>query len=62
MVFNFSNTKRDVTHIENDGRDISRRPKSKTKDKKKMIKQAEKAKVSQSVIHSLTPSHCKFAI
>lgn len=44
MVFNFSNTKRDVTHIENDGRDISRRSKSKTKDKKKMIKQAEKAK------------------
>ena len=51
MVFNFSNTKRDVTHIENDGRDISRRPKSKTRDKKKMIKQAEKAKVSQFVIH-----------
>ena len=50
MVFNFSNTKRDVTHIENDGRDISRRSKSKTKDKKKMIKQAEKAKVSH---HSL---------
>ena len=50
MVFNFSNTKRDVTHIENDGRDISRRPKSKTKDKKKMIKQAEKAKVRKAVV------------
>ena len=33
MVFNFVNSQKDVTHIENDGRDISRRTKKGKKNK-----------------------------
>jgi hypothetical protein len=50
VVFNFANTKKDVTHIENDGRDISRRPKSSKSGSKKRRKEAQKSKVSEAIL------------
>lgn len=61
MVFNFVNTDRETSHIENDGRDISRRTRSK-KGKRNLSKVSQENEVHGIRIHSFIRARFMFRL